>query len=69
MRACVMKRFEKADKGSQTGTGLGLAIVKRITDLHDGTIELAEATTGKGLQVVVLLNARSMGFEALINLN
>lgn len=55
LRGRVMKRFEKADKGSQTGTGLGLAIVKRIVDLHQGTIELQKGSKGKGLKVVVQL--------------
>ena len=55
MRDRVMKRFEKADKGSQTGTGLGLAIVKRIVELHQGIIKLQDTYSGKGLQVVVIL--------------
>jgi signal transduction histidine kinase len=55
LRERVMKRFEKADKGSQTGTGLGLAIVKRIVDLHDGSVSLQDGADGKGLCVEVAL--------------
>lgn len=55
LRQKVMKRFEKAEKGSTSGTGLGLAIAQRIVELHTGTITLEDSSTGKGLRVLVSL--------------
>lgn len=58
-REQVLRRFEKADKGSKTGTGLGLSIVKRITELHGGTLELGTGLNGKGLGVTVIFGEYS----------
>ncbi len=55
LRQRVMRRFEKAEKGSKSGTGLGLAIAQRIVDLHAGRISLEDSHSGKGLRIVVSL--------------
>lgn len=58
LRAKVLERFEKADKGSNTGTGLGLAIVSRIASLHRGRLELRDALSGTGLRICAVLPVR-----------
>jgi two-component system sensor histidine kinase QseC len=45
-RENVLKRFYKIQKGNKGGTGLGLSIVKKISDLHEGKIELQDPEDG-----------------------
>lgn len=47
-RAAVFERFTTGSGGAQHdgGTGLGLAIARWVTDLHGGSIEVADTATG-----------------------
>jgi two-component system CheB/CheR fusion protein len=54
----VFDRFRQAEVGSSRahgGLGLGLAIAKQLTELHDGTIEVASDGEGKGTSFTVKL--------------
>jgi signal transduction histidine kinase len=47
-------RTPSARKSIQEGTGLGLAIVQRMTELHDGHVEV-ESESGQGSTFKVFL--------------
>ena len=54
-RSRVFDRFYRGETASEGGTGLGLAIVRRIAERHGGTVELLDASGGRGLRVRVQL--------------
>ncbi len=59
--ASVCERFYRADtSGKIPGTGLGMAIVKEITQLLDGSLDVA-STPGKGTSVTLWLPASGAG--------
>src|SRR5215213_3365360 len=49
-RAAVFERFTTGSHATE-GTGLGLAVARWVTDLHGGTIEVAEPPEGVGCLV------------------
>jgi heavy metal sensor kinase len=53
----MVQRFAQGDRGraSSGGAGLGLAIVASVAATHDGSLELAEAPSGRGLAVTIRL--------------
>ncbi|RUL72519.1 ATP-binding protein [Dyella choica] len=53
-RASVFARFHREASGGD-GYGLGLSIVQRAAQLHDATIELLDAPSGRGLRVRVAI--------------
>lgn len=59
-RATVFERFTTgAAAGSDGGTGLGLAIARWVTDLHGGSIEVAEAAGGCRIRATIPRHAKS----------
>lgn len=55
LRDAVFDRFRQVDSSSTRrfgGTGLGLAIVREFVDLHQGTVQVAEASGGGALFTV-----------------
>lgn len=54
-RARVFDRFYRGENVSAFGCGLGLSIARRVAELHDASIVLADAPSGRGLQVTVWL--------------
>jgi two-component system sensor histidine kinase QseC len=54
-RASVFARFHREVSSSGDGYGLGLSIVQRAAQLHDATIELLDAPSGRGLRVRVAI--------------
>jgi two-component system, OmpR family, sensor histidine kinase QseC len=54
-RASVFARFHREASSSGDGYGLGLSIVQRAAQLHDATIELLDAPSGRGLRVRVAI--------------
>jgi two-component system, OmpR family, sensor histidine kinase QseC len=54
-RASVFARFHREASSSGDGYGLGLSIVQRAAQLHDATIELLDAPSGRGLRVRVVI--------------
>ena len=57
-RASVFARFHREASGSGDGYGLGLSIVQRAAQLHNATIELLDAPSGRGLRVRVVIPVR-----------
>jgi signal transduction histidine kinase len=56
-RERVLQRFVRLEKSrSQPGSGLGLSLVAAVVRLHDGTIELGDASPG--LEVTIRLPVR-----------
>lgn len=53
-RASVFTRFHRESSGGD-GYGLGLSIVQRAAQLHNATIELLDAPSGRGLRVRVAI--------------
>ncbi|GLQ93545.1 ATP-binding protein [Dyella acidisoli] len=53
-RASVFARFHRESSGGD-GYGLGLSIVQRAAQLHNATIELLDAPSGRGLRVRVAI--------------
>lgn len=53
-RASVFARFHREASGGD-GYGLGLSIVQRAAQLHDATIDLLDAPSGRGLRVRVVI--------------
>lgn len=54
----IFDLFVQAERGidrSQGGLGIGLALVKRIADLHDGSVSVYSAGSGKGSSFKVSL--------------
>ena len=43
---------------TQSGLGIGLTLARRLTELHEGTIEVASQGPGKGATFAVLLPAQ-----------
>ncbi|HUB88609.1 MAG TPA: ATP-binding protein [Dyella sp.] len=58
-RAAVFARFHR-EGNSGDGYGLGLSIVHRAAQLHDATIELLDAPSGRGLRVRVAIPDTSL---------
>jgi two-component system sensor histidine kinase QseC len=54
-RASVFARFHREASSSGDGYGLGLSIVQRAAQLHNATIELLDAPSGRGLRVSVAI--------------
>jgi two-component system sensor histidine kinase QseC len=54
-RASVFTRFHREANSSGDGYGLGLSIVQRAAQLHNATIELLDAPSGRGLRVRVVI--------------
>ncbi|MBM7125691.1 sensor histidine kinase N-terminal domain-containing protein [Dyella flava] len=54
-RASVFARFHREASSSGDGYGLGLSIVQRAAQLHNATIELLDAPSGRGLRVRVTI--------------
>jgi two-component system, OmpR family, sensor kinase len=52
-REKVLMRFYRLPEAGEGGSGLGLSIVQRIAEIHGAQLALAEAATGKGLEVHV----------------
>lgn len=52
-RARVFDRFYRGANTAAFGCGLGLSIARRVAELHDASITLADAPSGRGLQVTV----------------
>lgn len=52
-RDAVFARFHRESGSDASGHGLGLSIVLRAAELHDATVTLLDAPTGKGLRVRV----------------
>ncbi|GGA16761.1 ATP-binding protein [Dyella nitratireducens] len=57
-RASVFARFHRESSGGD-GYGLGLSIVQRAAQLHNATIELLDAPSGRGLRVRVAIPGAS----------
>lgn len=57
-RASVFARFHREASSSGDGYGLGLSIVQRAAQLHNATIELLDAPSGRGLRVRVVIPVR-----------
>jgi signal transduction histidine kinase len=45
-REAAFQRFTTGSGRADGGTGLGLAIARWVTDLHGGSIEVADSPTG-----------------------
>ncbi len=56
-RTSAVQRFHRGDRKITGGAGLGLAIVQEITGLHQGTLRLLEAPSGRGLRAEMRLRA------------
>jgi two-component system sensor histidine kinase QseC len=54
-RTSVFARFHREASSSGDGYGLGLSIVQRAAQLHDASIELLDAPSGRGLRVKVTM--------------
>jgi signal transduction histidine kinase len=54
-REHVFERFIRGGAAPDGGTGLGLAIARWVTDLHDGSIEVADTDGGRGCTLSVVL--------------
>jgi signal transduction histidine kinase len=55
----MIQRFAQGDPGRRGGAGLGLAIVASVAAAHDGSLELADAPSGRGLAVTIRLPTAS----------
>ena len=51
LRERAFDRFFRIPGSQASGSGLGLSIVRRIADLHNAQLVLADAPSGRGLQV------------------
>jgi signal transduction histidine kinase len=59
-RARVFERFHRGGASAHDGgTGLGLAIARWVVDLHQGSIRVAESTSGCDIRVTLPLRPRS----------
>jgi signal transduction histidine kinase len=56
-RGRVFERFTHGGSPQDGSTGLGLAIARWVTDLHDGSIEVAETEDAAGCLIRVTLPA------------
>jgi two-component system sensor histidine kinase QseC len=54
-REAACQRFERGSDTKESGYGLGLSIVQRAVELHEGTIQLLDAPSGRGLLVRIHL--------------
>jgi len=52
-RTRVFDRFYRGTNAKAFGCGLGLSIARRVAELHQAKIELAQAPSGRGLQVTM----------------
>jgi len=52
-RTRVFDRFYRGPNAKAFGCGLGLSIARRVAELHQASIELTQAPSGRGLQVMV----------------
>ena len=54
----VFQRFYRIlGNGNSEGSGLGLSIVREICQAHQGTISIADGTSGQGLTIEIVLKA------------
>ena len=53
LRDRVFERFFRVVGNRTTGSGLGLGIVQQIVNLHEASIELLTAESGRGLEVKI----------------
>ncbi len=59
-RARVFERFHRGGSSAHDGgTGLGLAIARWVVDLHEGSIRVAESTSGCDIRVTLPLRPRA----------
>ncbi|WP_413625316.1 ATP-binding protein [Luteibacter sp. Lutesp34] len=56
-RALAFKRFERSSDTKEPGYGLGLSIVQRAVELHEGSIELLDGPSARGLLVRIHIEA------------
>jgi two-component system sensor histidine kinase QseC len=54
-RERVMERFYRAENHQEPGCGIGLSIVDRVVEMHQGSLQLAQADSGQGLKVIIQL--------------
>jgi two-component system sensor histidine kinase QseC len=54
-RERALERFYRVENHEVAGCGIGLSIVNRVVQMHQGTLQLAQADSGQGLKVVVQL--------------
>lgn len=54
-RKRVMERFYRAGNHQEPGCGIGLSIVDRVVEMHQGSLQLAQADSGQGLKVIIQL--------------
>ncbi len=52
-RERVFERFQSLDRRPREGSGLGLAIVREIAERHGATVEVGEASGGRGARIAV----------------
>ncbi|MCV2491804.1 ATP-binding protein [Geodermatophilus sp. YIM 151500] len=62
-RSRLTQRFTQSDRAAARtgGAGLGLAIVASVAAAHGGRVEIADAPTGSGLAVTILLPTPAAG--------
>lgn len=53
VRDKVFERFYRVDGTQASGSGLGLSIIDQIVDLHNASIKLETAPSGRGLAIIV----------------
>ena len=63
-RQAVFQRFHREEESATRGYGLGLSIVQRAIELHEASIELLEAPSGRGLLVRIRMAAASQQHDA-----
>ena len=54
-RERVLDRFYRAENHQEPGCGIGLSIVNRVVQMHQGSMQLANADSGTGLKVIIEL--------------